>query len=125
MKTPKDFYEHAIGHVGGREYNVDEDELEKAFYQFAEYQAGCIKHDVSGKLRDKIMYILQEARIYNEHYGPTADKILAACANGAVDTVAEARVCDYCKGSGYDPYPNHDTTQRPCPECEAPAGGQP
>lgn len=25
--------------------------------------------------------------------------------------------CSYCGGSGYDPYPNHDTTMRPCPEC--------
>lgn len=27
-------------------------------------------------------------------------------------------VCSYCNGLGYDPYPNHDTTMRPCPECE-------
>lgn len=25
--------------------------------------------------------------------------------------------CDHCQGSGYDPYPNHDTTMRPCPKC--------
>lgn len=44
-------------------------------------------------------------------------KCLAACASGAVDTVAEARVCNYCNGLGYDPYQNHDTTMRPCPQC--------
>lgn len=26
-------------------------------------------------------------------------------------------VCDRCNGSGFDPYPNHDTTMRPCPKC--------
>lgn len=26
--------------------------------------------------------------------------------------------CDYCNGTGYDPYPNHSTTPAPCPECQ-------
>lgn len=26
--------------------------------------------------------------------------------------------CKYCGGSGYDPYYNHDTTVKLCPECE-------
>lgn len=28
------------------------------------------------------------------------------------------KVCEYCGGSGYDSYPNHDTTMAPCPECD-------
>lgn len=32
--------------------------------------------------------------------------------------VIELSVCNYCKGSGWDSYPNHDTTPRPCPECQ-------
>lgn len=28
------------------------------------------------------------------------------------------KVCDYCNGTGWDSYPNHDTTMRPCPECQ-------
>jgi len=27
-------------------------------------------------------------------------------------------VCDYCGGSGYDPYPNHSTTHAVCPKCQ-------
>lgn len=32
--------------------------------------------------------------------------------------IEKAAPCSYCNGLGYDPYPNHDTTMRPCPECE-------
>jgi len=27
-------------------------------------------------------------------------------------------LCDYCNDTGWDSYPNHDTTIRPCPECQ-------
>ncbi len=27
-------------------------------------------------------------------------------------------LCDYCNDTGWDSYPNHDTTMRPCPECQ-------
>lgn len=27
-------------------------------------------------------------------------------------------LCGYCNDTGWDSYPNHDTTQRPCPECQ-------
>lgn len=30
----------------------------------------------------------------------------------------KVEVCSYCKGSKFDPYPNHDTTMRPCPHCQ-------
>ena len=26
--------------------------------------------------------------------------------------------CKHCGGTGWDSYPNHDTTMRPCPECQ-------
>ena len=32
--------------------------------------------------------------------------------------VSQSVVCGYCNGTGWDSYPNHDTTQRPCPECQ-------
>lgn len=36
---------------------------------------------------------------------------------GTINPTQVEPVCNYCQGSGYDPYPNHDTTMRPCPEC--------
>ncbi len=33
------------------------------------------------------------------------------------DKHEEPKKCSYCGGTKYDPYPNHDTTMRPCPEC--------
>lgn len=30
--------------------------------------------------------------------------------------VSNSVVCDYCKDTGWDSYPNHDTTPRPFPE---------
>ena len=32
--------------------------------------------------------------------------------------VPSAAVCGYCNDTGWDSYPNHDTTPRPCPECQ-------
>ena len=32
--------------------------------------------------------------------------------------VSKSVICDYCKDTGWDSYPNHDTTPRPCPECQ-------
>lgn len=75
-----------------------------------------------GYKQDSIQYEFYDLLV--KEFSQLMKMYQAACASGA-DTVAEARVCDYCKGSGYDPYPNHDTTQRPCPQCEAPSGEQP
>ena len=35
-----------------------------------------------------------------------------------IHSVSKYVVCDYCNGTGWDSYPNHDTTPRPCPECQ-------
>ena len=32
--------------------------------------------------------------------------------------VPKGTVCGYCNDTGWDSYPNHDTTPRPCPECQ-------
>ena len=32
--------------------------------------------------------------------------------------VQKGTVCGYCNDTGWDSYPNHDTTLRPCPECQ-------
>ena len=39
--------------------------------------------------------------------------------NGGTGMANDIKVCDYCGGSGFDPYPNHDTTVRLCPKCDA------
>lgn len=36
----------------------------------------------------------------------------------SIPSVSKSVVCDYCKDTGWDSYPNHDTTLRPCPECQ-------
>lgn len=36
---------------------------------------------------------------------------------GIINAINELLACEHCNGSGYDPYPNHDTTMRPCPKC--------
>jgi hypothetical protein len=35
-----------------------------------------------------------------------------------VVVVPKGTVCGYCNDTGWDSYPNHDTTQRPCPDCQ-------
>jgi hypothetical protein len=32
--------------------------------------------------------------------------------------VPKGTICGYCNNTGWDSYPNHDTTPRPCPECQ-------
>ena len=36
----------------------------------------------------------------------------------SIPRVSKSVVCDYCKDTRWDSYPNHDTTPRPCPECQ-------
>jgi len=36
----------------------------------------------------------------------------------SIPHVSNSVVCDYCKDTGWDSYPNHDTTPKPCPECQ-------
>ena len=35
-----------------------------------------------------------------------------------IPVVSKSVICDYCQDTGWDSYPNHDTTMRPCPECQ-------
>ena len=49
--------------------------------------------------------------------GKTTTSIKEQCSIGVV-VVPKGTVCGYCNDTGWDSYPNHDTTPRPCPECQ-------
>jgi DnaJ-class molecular chaperone len=61
-----------------------------------------------------------QANTLLKDYISTCEKLAKEYHNEQLNlhVVSQSVVCGYCKGTGWDSYPNHDTTQRPCPECQ-------
>lgn len=68
--------------------------------------------------KDRSYYINVDGQVARVRASEKPDKTtieaLSALVNAARNKLSN---CDYCSGSGFDPYPNHDTTMRPCPKC--------